>query len=267
MNRGRFDEKTILAGRRYAHRRNSPTRTRTLNLAINSRSLYRLSYRGISPSRISGDRARLKARSALIGRMGLSPWTRPGWGERSGVQTWAGGLRLVLLDRLLQEADDERVEGGLVFLGPTGELLVECGWHANLEMDNSLGHGCTSSWLGLPVSGAPGGPVRRGCTRRACIEYCILKFRKTPRLFSLRWAGFRRFRSPPACAGVSRRLKRTRGWPPRRGPSAADPGLQGASNSPDRSRRDVEPTSDHRAAWGRLHARIAAIREMGQPGP
>ncbi len=30
----------------------SPTRTRTLNLAVNSRSLYRLSYRGIRPSSI-----------------------------------------------------------------------------------------------------------------------------------------------------------------------------------------------------------------------
>ncbi len=38
----------------------SPTRTRTLNLAVNSRSLYRLSYRGIYPWIITWEPTRLK---------------------------------------------------------------------------------------------------------------------------------------------------------------------------------------------------------------
>ena len=40
--------------------RSSPTRTRTLNLAVNSRSLYRLSYRGKDSSRIPLAPASLK---------------------------------------------------------------------------------------------------------------------------------------------------------------------------------------------------------------
>ena len=61
------------AERKEEREASSPTRTQTLNLAVNSRSLYRLSYRGIHPLSILGQAAQLK-------------WTRPA--ERMSRGAW-----------------------------------------------------------------------------------------------------------------------------------------------------------------------------------
>src|SRR5262249_55241293 len=67
---------------------------------------------------------------------------------RSWTQTarlfFAAGL-LVLLDGLLEDSDDQSIEGCLVLFGPARQLLVQHGWHANLEVHHSFRHGNISS--------------------------------------------------------------------------------------------------------------------------
>ncbi len=102
----------------------SPTRTRTLNLAVNSRSLYRLSYRGIRPSSIpvrvgplKGTRRR-RRHAERLGRNGPGRWAcdrrsgvRPPRPRRARLDVKLSASRLipcayrllVLLDRLLED--------------------------------------------------------------------------------------------------------------------------------------------------------------------
>ena len=126
----------------------SPTRTRTLNLAVNSRSLYRLSYRGISSSSIPVRSAPLKGtRSTGMSSIGIELGTEPsrtGRAEaaddeaqstaRPAVAAGADQSApahslcsrfLVHLDGLLEDADDQRIERCLVLFGPTRQLLVQ----------------------------------------------------------------------------------------------------------------------------------------------
>src|SRR5262245_14693894 len=68
-----------------------------------------------------------------------------GW-RAGGPAVSAGlvaGLRLVLLDGPLEDADDQGIQGRLVLLGPGGELLVEGGRHPDLEVDDGFGHDAT----------------------------------------------------------------------------------------------------------------------------
>src|SRR5690606_35636561 len=61
-------------------------------------------------------------------------------GRSAGDRPFLGAGLLVLLDRLLQQADDQGVERGLVLLRPARQLLVQGWWHPDLEMDDGLGH-------------------------------------------------------------------------------------------------------------------------------
>jgi hypothetical protein len=109
-------------------KKNSPTRTRTLNLAVNSRSLYRLSYRGICPEAYRSFRRDSRAndgketvettRSARGSVNGHEPSRVPC--RRQLMQDFEQGQStarsllsacdlLVLLDRLLEETHDKGV--------------------------------------------------------------------------------------------------------------------------------------------------------------
>ncbi len=109
----------------------SPTRTRTLNLAVNSRSLYRLSYRGIhssehnlAPGPTQGDSSRRKGRGELddAGLQGMEMKasgmiTNPLaiWARLAPVRLLPSRLILmprflVLLDGFLEDADNQCIE-------------------------------------------------------------------------------------------------------------------------------------------------------------
>src|SRR5262249_15686440 len=58
------------------------------------------------------------------------------------------GLPFVLIDRPLQDADDQGVQRGLVFLRPARQLFMQGGRHADLKVDHGFWHRCNSSRQG-----------------------------------------------------------------------------------------------------------------------
>ena len=65
------------------------------------------------------------------------------------------------LHRLLEDAHDQRVERGLLFLGPAGKTFVKIGWHTNLEVDDGFRHGKSplGRWLNA-ISSSLANPMR-----------------------------------------------------------------------------------------------------------
>ena len=145
----------------------SPTRTRTLNLAVNSRSLYRLSYRGISSSSIPARSAPLKGtrlRERAEARESRADWTSktPAEPEREARRTPRPRLRPEpsgKSGRLTPCAPTSRAprwlfreyprsarsSDALSSLAQLANCSCKHGRHANLKMDHGFRHGSISS--------------------------------------------------------------------------------------------------------------------------